>query len=88
MIAAGLRAHLACVDTRVLDASFAGRPFDAALLRELPPAVDPCGERGEFHTCVCAGPMFAAPLALEVGETHAREPFTWADLRMALPQPT
>ena len=58
MIDGGLRARLACVDTRVLDASFAGREFDAALLADLPAGVDPCGENGEFHTCVYAGPMF------------------------------
>ena len=59
MIAAGVRAHLVCVDPRQLDGRFAGRVFDEALLRELPPNVDPCGERGEFHTFVSAGPMFA-----------------------------
>jgi uncharacterized protein (TIGR00290 family) len=79
MIAGGLRARLACVDTRVLDASFAGREFDAALLDELPAGIDPCGEKGEFHTCVYAGPMFQAPIALETGRTETREPFVWAD---------
>lgn len=59
MIAAGIRAHLVCVDPRQLDPRFAGRLFDEALLRELPASVDPCGERGEFHTFVSAGPMFA-----------------------------
>ena len=58
MIAGGLRARLSCVDTKQLPAAFAGREFDAALLRDLPPEADPCGERGEFHTCVYAGPMF------------------------------
>lgn len=73
MMAGGLRAHLCCVDTTQLDASFAGRAFDAALLRDLPPNVDPCGENGEFHTCVHAGPMFDAPLAVERGETVLRD---------------
>jgi uncharacterized protein (TIGR00290 family) len=73
MIAAGLRAHLCCVDTQQLDAAFAGRPFDAALLPALPDDVDPCGENGEFHTCVHSGPMFAHPLALESGETVLRD---------------
>lgn len=81
MIDAGLRARIACVDTRVLDASLAGREWDRALLDGLPPGVDPCGERGEFHTCVYAGPMFGAPLVLQNGETVTREPFVWADFR-------
>ena len=80
MLDGGLRARLACVDTRVVDASFAGREWDRALLRELPAGIDPCGENGEFHTCVYAGPMFAQPLALELGERVTRDPFTWADL--------
>jgi uncharacterized protein (TIGR00290 family) len=73
MIEGGLRARLCCVDTTQLDARFAGRTFDEALLRELPDGVDPCGERGEFHTCVFAGPMFAAPLALASGDTVLRD---------------
>ena len=79
MLDGGLRARLSCVDTRVLDGTFVGREWDRALLGELPPAIDPCGENGEFHTCVHAGPMFRAPLALEVGPTETRDPFTWAD---------
>jgi diphthamide synthase (EF-2-diphthine--ammonia ligase) len=80
MIDGGLRARLACVDTRRLDAGFAGREFDRALLRDLPADVDPCGERGEFHSCVYAGPMFTEPIALDVGETHAVAPYVWRDL--------
>jgi uncharacterized protein (TIGR00290 family) len=80
MIAGGLRARLVCVDTRVLDARFAGREFDRALLEELPDRIDPCGENGEFHTCVYGGPMFSGPLALRLGEAVTREPFTWRDL--------
>jgi len=83
MIDGGLRARLACVDTRRVDAGFAGREFDRALLRDLPPAVDPCGERGEFHSCVYAGPMFMEPIALEGGETHTVPPFVWSDLNVA-----
>ncbi|HEY6488602.1 MAG: ATP-binding protein [Terracidiphilus sp.] len=79
MIAGGLRAKLTCVDPKQLPASFAGRDFDAALLRELPASVDPCGERGEFHTCVYAGPMFAEPIPLESGEIVQREGFIYAD---------
>lgn len=79
MIAGGLRARLTCVDTRQLPSGFAGRGFDAALLDELPASVDPCGERGEFHTCVYAGPMFSTPLALSAGKVVERDGFTYAD---------
>jgi len=82
MISGGLRARLTCVDTRTLDASFAGRDFDPVLLEQLPPTVDPCGEKGEFHTCVYAGPMFSGPLHLDPGETVTREPFVWPDLKV------
>ena len=80
MIDAGLRARLSTVDPRVLDASFAGREFDRALLADLPDGVDPCGERGEFHSCVYAGPMFASPLPLLTGEVVTRDGFVFADL--------
>lgn len=73
MIGGGLRADLCCVDTRQLDAGFAGRAFDHALLDALPGGVDPCGENGEFHSCVRAGPMFDAALRLKRGETVLRE---------------
>ena len=73
MMDAGLRAHLCCVDTQLLDAGFAGRAFDHALLSALPASIDPCGENGEFHTCVSAGPMFATPLRLQQGETVLRD---------------
>jgi uncharacterized protein (TIGR00290 family) len=82
MIDAGIQARLACIDTRVLDVRFAGREFDRSLLDDLPASVDPCGENGEFHTCVYAGPMFAAPLTLGLGETMTREPFVWSDLAL------
>jgi uncharacterized protein (TIGR00290 family) len=82
MISGGLRARLVCVDTRVMDPSFAGREFDEALLRDLPAGIDPCGEHGEFHTCVYAGPMFNGPLALEPGHTVTRDPFTWVELEV------
>lgn len=83
MIAGGLRARITCVDTKQLPAAFAGRAFDADLLRDLPEGVDPCAERGEFHTCVTAGPMFNAPIALEPGEIVDREGFVFADFRLA-----
>jgi uncharacterized protein (TIGR00290 family) len=73
MLAGGLDARLCCVDTTQLDARFAGRAFDAALLDELPAQVDPCGERGEFHTLVVDGPMFAAPLDVVRGDTVLRD---------------
>ena len=79
MIERGVQARLACIDTRVLDRSFAGRAFDRSLLNDLPAGVDPCGERGEFHTCVTAGPMFAGMLDVEIGDMVTREPFVWTD---------
>ena len=85
MIAGGLRAHLCCIDATQLDARFAGRAFDDALLRELPDAVDPCGENGEFHTCVSAGPMFDKPIAIERGETVLRDGrFAYTDFSLRL----
>jgi len=83
MVSGGLRAHLTCVDPKKLPASFAGREFDAALLRDLPPGVDPCGENGEFHTFVCAGPMFRRDLTVRVGEVVERDGFVFADLSPA-----
>jgi uncharacterized protein (TIGR00290 family) len=80
MVSAGLRARLTCVDPKQIDARFAGRDFDAALLAELPPSVDPCGERGEFHTFAYAGPMFSDPLAIQRGEIVERDGFVFADL--------
>ena len=80
MVAAGLRATLTCVDPRVLDRSFAGRAFDGRLLDELPAGIDPCGERGEFHTFAWAGPMFRAPIAITVGEIVERDGFVFADV--------
>ncbi len=69
MIAAGLVAHVTCVDPSKLDRSFAGRTFDAAFLADLPPGIDPCGENGEFHTFVSAGPMFRKPLTVRLGRS-------------------
>ncbi len=73
MIAAGLRAQLVCVDTEQLDAGFSGRGFDATLLRDLPESCDPCGENGEFHTLVHAGPMFSAPISVSNGVVVLRD---------------
>jgi diphthamide synthase (EF-2-diphthine--ammonia ligase) len=79
MIAGGLRACISYVDTEKLPASFVGREFDEDLLRDFPPGIDPCAERGEFPTCVHAGPIFATPLPLEAGEIVTRERFVFAD---------
>jgi diphthamide synthase (EF-2-diphthine--ammonia ligase) len=81
MIAGGLRAKLVCVDPRQLDPSFAGREFDTELLHDLPSTVDPCGERGEFHSCVYDGPMFSHPVELEPGEIVNRDGFIYADFK-------
>jgi len=83
MIDGGLRARISCVDPRALTADFAGREFDAVLLRDLPAAVDPCGERGEFHTFAYAGPMFEHAIAIETGETVERDGFVFTDLLAA-----
>ena len=83
MIDGGLRARLTCVNPQQIPATFAGREFNADLLRDLPASADPCGERGEFHTCVYAGPMFNAPVPLEAGEIVHRDGFAYADFRIA-----
>ena len=80
MLAAGFEARLVCVDPKQLDRSFAGRRFDRRLLGDLPPGVDPCGENGEFHTCVSAGPMFSSPIATIPGPVVERDGFVFADL--------
>jgi uncharacterized protein (TIGR00290 family) len=80
---AGFEATLVCVDPRVLDPASCGRRYDERLLAELPPGVDPCGENGEFHTFVSAGPIFAAPIACETGEIVEREGFVFCDLTLA-----
>ncbi len=80
MVAAGVRAHITCVDPRQLAREFAGRTWDGALLDELPDGVDPCGERGEFHTFAWSGPAFAEPIPVEPGEVVERDGFVFADL--------
>lgn len=77
----GFRAVLCCVDTQALPGDFAGREYDDALLRDLPSSVDPCGENGEFHTFVHAGPLFKGPIAFQRGETVLRDGrFSYCDL--------
>jgi len=83
MIASGLRAKLTCVDLKKLDASFVGREFDERLLADLPDGVDPCGEKGEFHSFVYAGPMLSVAIPVSVGKTVARDQFVFADVNLA-----
>lgn len=83
MLAAGVKARLTCVDPKRLDAGFAGREFDHALLAELPRDVDPCGENGEFHTFCYASPVFCSPIAVETGDVVERDGFVFADLKLA-----
>lgn len=80
MIQSGLKARLACVDPRSVPAEYAGRDYDARLLHDLPPAVDPCAENGEFHTFVYDGPMLRCPVGTKSGETVERGGFVFADL--------
>jgi len=87
MIAGGLRARLTCIDPRVTPRQLAGRDFDRALLAALPADVDPCGERGEFHSFAYDGPMFSHPVPIENGEIVERDGFVFADLLAAAPSP-
>jgi diphthamide synthase (EF-2-diphthine--ammonia ligase) len=80
MIDAGVETYLSCVDLKQLPGSFAGRRFDRMLLAELPASADPCGENGEFHSCVVAGPMLSRRIDVTVGETIERDGFAHADL--------
>jgi uncharacterized protein (TIGR00290 family) len=82
MIAGGLRARLSTLDPRAMPLELIGAEFDEKLLAALPPSVDPCAERGEFHTCVTAGPMFSRALDVECGEVVEREGFIYGDLRL------
>ena len=83
MIEGGMEAYLATVDLKKLPAEFAGRKFDLRLLADLPKGIDPCGENGEFHTCVIAGPIFSGALALIAGECVQRDGYAYCDLKMA-----
>lgn len=83
MIAGGIRARIATLDPRVMPRDVIGAEFDEALLAALPPGVDPCAERGEFHTCVTAGPMFSRALSLERGAVVEREGFVYGDLSLS-----
>jgi uncharacterized protein (TIGR00290 family) len=79
-IALGFKAVLACIDTKALDEKFSGRFFDKEFLSELPAAIDPCGENGEFHTFVFDGPKFRRSVPCRIGETVVREGFAFTDL--------
>lgn len=83
MLSAGVEAVLTCIDPRKVPRALAGSRFDRALVDALPPEVDPCGENGEFHTFVIAGPMLSAPLAVDVGPTVERDGFLFTDVRPA-----
>src|ERR1700751_1862000 len=80
MILWGIRAKLTCIDTRKLDSSFAGRDFDQQLLSERPEGIDPCGENGEFHSFLYAGPIFCSPLSISSGKIVLRDGFAFADV--------
>lgn len=80
MLAAGVRAHLSCLDPRKLPAELAGKPWTRELIASLPAGVDPCGENGEFHTFVSAGPMLSREIAISAGEVVERDGFVYADL--------
>jgi diphthamide synthase (EF-2-diphthine--ammonia ligase) len=88
MVRSGLRAVLTCVDPKQLSERFVGRRFEAGLLEELPPTVDPCGERGEFHTFCYRGPMFTREIPVRVGEVVQRDGFWFADVLPDRPGPT
>jgi uncharacterized protein (TIGR00290 family) len=85
MIAAGVETYLTCVDLKQLPRQFAGRRFDQALLAELPAGADPCGENGEFHTFVAAGPMLKTRIPVAVGEAVERDGFAYTDLTLRIP---
>jgi diphthamide synthase (EF-2-diphthine--ammonia ligase) len=80
MLRCGIRAVITCVDPHVIPEHFVGRKFDEAFLADLPDGVDPCGERGEFHTFVYDGPGFCAPIDIEVGEVVCRDGFVFCDV--------
>jgi uncharacterized protein (TIGR00290 family) len=80
MITAGVKAKLTCVDPAKLQKTFAGRDYDLRLLEDLPPAIDPCGENGEFHTFVYNAPVFSSPISVRTGEVVERDGFVFADV--------
>jgi uncharacterized protein (TIGR00290 family) len=85
MIDGGLETYLVCVDLKQLSKDFSGRRFDRDLLASLPATADPCGENGEFHSCVVAGPMLTRAIPVKLGETVERDGFAFADLVLCVP---
>lgn len=85
MLDEGIQAVLTCVDLAKLPVEFVGRPFDADLLADLPEGIDPCGERGEFHTFVWDGPGFHSPIPVETGEIVQRDGFAFCDVDTVSP---
>jgi uncharacterized protein (TIGR00290 family) len=83
MLKGGIETYVTCVDPKKIDRSFIGRRWDEALIAQLPPGSDPCGEQGEFHTCVVGGPMFSEPLPVELGEIVERDGYVFADLKLS-----
>lgn len=83
ILESGIEAVITCIDQAQLEGRFVGRSFDAGLLAELPPGVDPCGENGEFHTFVWDGPGFASPIEIEIGQVVERDGFAFCDLSEA-----
>jgi uncharacterized protein (TIGR00290 family) len=81
MIDAGVKTRIVCIDPKKMSREFAGRDLDESFLRDLPEGIDPCGENGEFHTCVYDGPMFRHPIAVESGEVVERDGFVFADIK-------
>jgi uncharacterized protein (TIGR00290 family) len=88
MVLGGLHAYIVCVDPKQAPRGWAGQPFDAAFVAAVPEGIDPCGERGEFHTFVCDGPMFRYPVEVVVGEIVERDGFVFADLLPRFPDIT
>jgi uncharacterized protein (TIGR00290 family) len=82
MITSGVKARIVCVDPKKMPGQFAGRDLDEVFLRELPAEIDPCGENGEFHSCVYDGPMFREAIPIESGEVVEREGLVFADVRL------
>jgi uncharacterized protein (TIGR00290 family) len=86
MVAEGLRAYVTCVDPKLAPREWAGRMYDGEFLDAVPEGIDPCGERGEFHTFACEGPMFRRPLGVAVGDIVERDGFVFADLLRRSPE--